>query len=367
MRSYSFVLLLSLSAAAQEADPRLDAAKGALRDVQGLFRETPEDFDGIAAGIEKARELAKGTPLEGEVAEFDKLLAIRRRWKASRERAIELLTSAKKSLEAGEDPWNTLTIVEQGCAAVEDVRWLPKATEGFEDLKVGVLRSAITLAERRKRWEPDWVAMAGAYRIAVLLIPDVPPTVFPASGCQSLLRNADEAMQKCILMPEFTDRFPWKDTGGEATKWAADDWLLVSKDGGDLVLAYPSEGAKERAGLRWMNESVGWKDYAVRMEITCNAGFQVLLRVSAAQQPGATLDFELALQQGLFKPGERTTVQGWVYGGRFHMKVGDKRGRPAFCPPTASRSGGLCFRIPAGTRLTIHKIEVKVLSEDPPK
>ena len=53
-----------------------------------------------------------------------------------------------------------------------------------------------------------------------------------------------------------------------------------------------------------------------------------------------------------------------VFGGKNRVGKGETHGKAQRCAPSGSRAGGFSFRIPAGGKLVLHKVEVQVYQEE---
>jgi len=353
---------------AAEAKKRAEETKNAIQDLQRVMREDPNNFDSMDEALQKLKEVSKGTKFGPDVEELEKQIVRRKAdfklKKAATDNLGQIVTMLTQP-GGGDQALAKIREVEKSLATVTWNEQLKEKDAHYSQL-VRILKAARELAEKGKTAPtPDWDSIAGWYGVVGELVKTVPPEFYPASEAGTVLKDIDEAIEKRYDNPAFLDRLPWNDMLGSDTAWQKDSWLNVSKSGADLVLEYPA-GGTEKAGLYWMNEVKTWKDYIVQIEFTVEgAGFQILERTQPGQQPGATHDLELMVNQQILKSGEKATISLKVYGGRFVTQVGETKTRPAFCPPTAAKTGGVTIRVPSGVKLTIHKMQVKVMmSED---
>ncbi|NUN51003.1 MAG: hypothetical protein HUU15_19530, partial [Candidatus Brocadiae bacterium] len=350
------------------AEKQAVLAKASEQTLDRIYREDPNNLQAINEALKEFEESAKGTKMVGMIEEWQKKVAVRHtdvRLKKEANEELSVISGLLAQPGGGEAARRRLTKVVKSVAAVA---WFGEEKRTYDSTLLSILRSSQGYAEKGESAEPkNWDEIAGHWLVVDFLGKAVPPDLYPAADAQAVRRKIDEAVEKRYEDPAFLDRLQWQDLTG--SDWKNDDALSVARSPEGVTLSY---NGSDPAGLYWLNQVVTWQDYIVQVEFTTDNGFQVLQRTLPGQPAGATHDFDAAIQTNFVKPNERTTSNLWVYMSRFRTQIGDTKGRPAICPPSAPRTGGITIRVPKGTKVTIHKISVKVLASEeteagPPK
>jgi hypothetical protein len=353
-------LIVGKMKAEKKLKERSEQAKANEAILDRTYREDRRNVQAIDEAFKVFEESAKGTKFAPNLEEWSKKIGtlksdIKKINEAKNE--LSLISGALAQPGGGEASRKRLTKAVQ---SVVGVAWLESEKREFDSSLLGILNAAKGYAEKGKSAEPkNWDEIAGYYLVVDYLGKAIPPDVYPASEAQLVRRDIDEAVEKRYEDAAFLDRLQWQDVTG--SEWKNDPEVSVSRTPDGISLSY--SGA-DKAGLFWLNQIVTWQDYQIQIEFTTDKGFQVLQRTQPGQPAGATHDFGALVDSDFIKPNERVTATLWVYMGRFRTQIGDSKGRPAICPPSAPRSGGITIRVPKESKVTIHKISVKIMSSE---
>ncbi|MCE9582479.1 MAG: hypothetical protein K8T20_08305 [Planctomycetes bacterium] len=353
-----FVAALALPCAAQSAPPSYKTAK---QELERVFREEPEALDKLDAALKAVMEVSEDTP-KAEIEDLKKLIARRRRDVEAILDSLQQLRTAQADFQQDKDAGKASARWSKALAEVRSVTWVGKRQEEWFELTLHLLKDLVQESgELKAAATPDWAKIGMSLRLATSVSAALPPEQFHPADAQALSRDAEEAIGKMYFETKWPEALPWRDMLDEKTPWKSDDGIKVEKQDGARTLANLSEAP----GLVWLNEQVEWQDYTIRMEATVHtdAAFQLLQRITASTTPAATHDAVAVLSQGGFKVGERVTFEFTIYGSKCRASVGGKVARPFRCAPSGARAGGFCFRLPHGAKITIHKLEVRVLLE----
>ncbi|MBI2923735.1 MAG: hypothetical protein HYY18_21975 [Planctomycetes bacterium] len=354
-------LIVGRMKTAEALKKRNELAKEHSQELERIMREEPNNFDAMDEALEKFKEVAPGTKLAENAKDFEKAIDKRKADSKGKKTAMALLNEIFGLFGQPGGAEAALLKVREAHKLVTGVGWYMNEQSEYQQLQVRVLKSAKEKAEAAKAAVPqDWNVIAGYYLIAGELDKLIPPEQLAADERQKMQKDVDEAIEKRYDSPGYLETLTWLNLNGADTDWKHDESMPVSRSGDDVVLNNAAGG--EKAALYWLNQPVNWKDYVVEMEFTVEGGpFQVLQRTQPEQPPGATHDLEVLIGQNYVKMNEKNTVQFWVYSSRFRVAVGEIKARPGFCAPTAPKKGGITLRIPVGTKVTIHKMQVKVM------
>jgi hypothetical protein len=343
---------------------KLEDCKAAQQDLDRVLREDPKNFEGAKDALKKFEEIAKGTKFEENVKDYNKTITTRVQHDVLKKSARELLSGIPASLGDAEGARGALTKVREALKKVAGVGWLSDAehNEYFQDLE-RVMKSAKDKAvAAATAAPPDEIFIGRLYLVVNEAFKALPPDRIKEEERQALPRDIEQWVEKMYFAAGFLDTVAAKDLLSGATEWKADSWLTVSKSGTDVTLHYATAG-EEKAGLYYVNELLGWRDYYLEVEFTADGPFQVLQRILPGAGPGATHDMEISLDK-FWKKGEKATAGFFVYLGKCRGRMSETMGRPVPCAPTGAKTGGVGFRVPLNTKVILHKVTVRILEEE---
>lgn len=332
--------------------------------LERLIREKPRDFEAIDAALEKFREVAQNQPkYKPDLEDADKVVARRKEHHKSKKAALDEIGGVVSVLATVEGTDEGLRKVRKAMNLVKSVEWVLDEQKDWQNRQLDVLKAARAAAERAKgEATPNWQLVAGAYVIATTISGSLPPEVFNAQDAQALTRDAEDAIAKRYDDPEYIKKFTWAEVSMADMK--GDDALIIAQGADGTTIENKDGGAM----FFWLNKSVGWQDFTLRITFTVwEEGMVIFQRQGAGDNatPAVQHDVKLMMSNGKIKPGEKITVDFMVFGGRF--RIGQDlvfQGQPGRCAPSGSRAGGFSFRIGGNSKVVIHKVEAQVYLEE---
>ena len=357
-------LAFCLPVAAQAPkDPEADFMD-ACDDIERLFKNEPENLEKQDAAIKRLKELAQS---EAQIAMFNQLKVYFNNQVALMQRTLVAFRDGEAARDEVGKGGDIDEIRKKWRAVAKSVRQpgglYDKKREKWRDLMLEVIGELRRRGEKARSANPsDWVGAGKAFRLAVEVSETGPHALALNQDLPALLKDEQAALEKMYFATKWADAIAWQDALDAAMGLKADAWVQTTRDNGALVL----DNASEKDAILEMERAASWRDYNVKMELTVEegSGFAIQLRKSPKSHAQFNYDLGPAMKAGTLKSGARAAIEFSVFAGKAKMTVGATELGSPRANPYGPGSGGFALRLPPGSKITIHKCEVRILYSD---